>query len=146
MATPQQPDRTAILAAVAKALESVDDKLGPIFDQLAKPTRFGRVNRALIAVVGLLVVAVIVLGYIAIHNAATVSAVHQSNIASCQYNNTRLANQAKALNRVLEAAQAPASAPKQAQAASAAFEAKAHAAVALGWKPRDCVAAYSLNK
>lgn len=151
---PDQPTTLAVGAAaeLARALGGVEERLQEAIDQKvaeseadsrardAALARRARQNRMLIviAIIGLCIdVAATAVAIVALtaahHNAATVAQVHQSNLDGCNYNNTRLANQAKALDQILSLAHA-----------SPAFEAQGRAAVALGWAPRNCPAAYKL--
>lgn len=159
MATPQPPDRRDVAITTAKsltnALNGVSDRLDEVQhdseerDEFLR--RYGRRNRLLIlvATIGLLFdIAGTTVGIVALvkvsHNSATIGQVHQSNLQGCQVNNTRLANQAKALDSILEAVAPPSTAPLAQRQAAAAFEARAHAAVKQGWSPRNCSVAYKL--
>lgn len=117
----------------------------------AENARYSRITRLLLllAAIGLVfditgtTLAVVAIVKVS-HNSATIGQVHQSNLSGCQVNNTRLANQAKALDSILEAVAPPSTAPLAQRQAAAAFEAKAHAAVSQGWAPRNCQLAYKL--
>jgi hypothetical protein len=138
-------DAAEAIAAIresTEAVKAVREEVAGLRRDVAKDRKYSRRSRKFIVLDVVLTVAVTVFGYLALHNQATISALHSSTVSVCEQSNSRLAKDHAIWAYVLGALKPPPGASAVQRDRADMFDARLSGLVGSAYQLRDCKAIY----